>query len=107
MAYWVLKIVLTPILRLVYRVRVEGRDNVPRTGPVILASNHQSFIDSIFLPLSVRRRVVWPNRLVGALFRVAPWLGDVAIGLMTRHFEHTKGGTAMPQGRPHDARSPR
>lgn len=59
MAYWVLKIVLTPILRILYRVRVEGGQNVPRTGPVILASNHQSFIDSIFLPLSVRRRVTF------------------------------------------------
>ena len=59
MAYWVLKVVLTPILRLVYRVRVDGRENVPRSGPVILASNHQSFIDSIFLPLSVRRRVTF------------------------------------------------
>ena len=59
MAYWALKVVLTPLLRLLYRVRVEGRANVPRTGPVILASNHQSFIDSIFLPLSVRRRVTF------------------------------------------------
>ena len=59
MAYWALKIVLTPILRLIYRVRIEGRENVPRSGPVILASNHQSFIDSIFLPLSMRRRVTF------------------------------------------------
>lgn len=59
MAYWVLKAVLTPILLILYRVRVEGRDNVPRKGPVILASNHQSFIDSIFLPLCVRRRVTF------------------------------------------------
>jgi 1-acyl-sn-glycerol-3-phosphate acyltransferase len=59
MAYWALKIILTPILRLLYRVNVEGRQNVPRKGPVILASNHQSFIDSIFLPLSVRRRVTF------------------------------------------------
>jgi 1-acyl-sn-glycerol-3-phosphate acyltransferase len=59
MAYWALKVVLTPLLRILYRVRVEGRENIPRSGPVILASNHQSFIDSIFLPLSVRRRVTF------------------------------------------------
>jgi 1-acyl-sn-glycerol-3-phosphate acyltransferase len=59
MAYWVVKIVLTPLLRILYRVKVTGRENVPRRGPVILASNHQSFIDSIFLPLSVRRRVTF------------------------------------------------
>jgi 1-acyl-sn-glycerol-3-phosphate acyltransferase len=59
MAYWFLKILLTPILHLLFRVRVQGRKNVPRYGPVILASNHQSFIDSIFLPLAVNRRVTF------------------------------------------------
>jgi 1-acyl-sn-glycerol-3-phosphate acyltransferase len=57
--YWVLKAVLTPVLRLLYRVSAEGLDNVPRTGPVILASNHLSFSDSIFLPLVLRRRVTF------------------------------------------------
>ena len=59
MTYWVLKIALTPLLHILYRVKVEGRENVPRSGPVILASNHQSFIDSIFLPLTVHRRVTF------------------------------------------------
>ena len=59
MAYWVLKILLTPVLRLVFRVRTEGAQHVPRQGPAILASNHRSFIDSIFLPLVVRRRVTF------------------------------------------------
>jgi 1-acyl-sn-glycerol-3-phosphate acyltransferase len=59
MVYWVLKIILTPVLRLIFRVRSEGTRNVPRKGPAILASNHQSFIDSVFLPLVVRRRVTF------------------------------------------------
>jgi 1-acyl-sn-glycerol-3-phosphate acyltransferase len=59
MTYWVLKLVLTPVLRVLFRVRSEGTANVPRHGPVILASNHQSFIDSLFLPLVVRRRVTF------------------------------------------------
>lgn len=59
MAYWIIKIILTPILRILFRVRTEGTGNMPRHGPVILASNHQSFIDSIFLPLAVRRRVTF------------------------------------------------
>ncbi len=59
MAYWALKILLTPLLRVAFRVRCVGRSNVPRSGPVILASNHQSFIDSIFLPMCVRRRVTF------------------------------------------------
>ncbi len=59
MLYWVIKTVLTPLLRVLYRVKVEGRVHVPRSGPVILAMNHRSFLDSIFLPLVVRRRVTF------------------------------------------------
>ena len=59
MAYWALKILLTPLLRIAFSVRCIGRANVPRSGPVILASNHRSFIDSIFMPLCVRRRVTF------------------------------------------------
>jgi 1-acyl-sn-glycerol-3-phosphate acyltransferase len=59
MVYWALKILLTPLLRVAFRVRCVGRSNVPRSGPVILASNHRSFIDSIFLPMCVRRRVTF------------------------------------------------
>jgi 1-acyl-sn-glycerol-3-phosphate acyltransferase len=58
-AYWVLKAILTPVLHLFYRVRVEGRAAVPRTGPVIIAANHRSFLDSLFLPLVLRRRVTF------------------------------------------------
>jgi 1-acyl-sn-glycerol-3-phosphate acyltransferase len=59
MAYWIVKAILTPLLRLGFRVRCEGRDVVPGRGPAILASNHRSFIDSLFLPLMVRRRVTF------------------------------------------------
>jgi 1-acyl-sn-glycerol-3-phosphate acyltransferase len=57
--YWLLKAILTPVLRLFYRVRIEGRDQLPEDGPVILAANHRSFLDSIFLPLVIRRRVTF------------------------------------------------
>jgi len=57
--YWIVKAVLTPILGVCFRVKVEGRENIPRQGPVILASNHRSFLDSIFLPLVLRRRVTF------------------------------------------------
>jgi 1-acyl-sn-glycerol-3-phosphate acyltransferase len=58
-AYWVLKIALTPVLRFFWRVRVEGIEHIPENGPAILASNHISFSDSIFLPLVLRRRVTF------------------------------------------------
>jgi 1-acyl-sn-glycerol-3-phosphate acyltransferase len=58
MLYWTLKTVLTPVLRLVYRVRIEGREHLPRRGAVILAANHRSFLDSIFVPLAIGWRRV-------------------------------------------------
>jgi 1-acyl-sn-glycerol-3-phosphate acyltransferase len=58
--YWLLKyVVLGPLLKMVFRPHVQGRSNVPESGPVILACNHLSFSDSIFTPLIVRRRVTF------------------------------------------------
>jgi len=59
MAYWVLKRTLGPVLRYFYRIRVEGLASVPAAGAAILASNHVSFIDSVFLPLVLRRRITF------------------------------------------------
>ncbi|WP_460632733.1 lysophospholipid acyltransferase family protein [Leifsonia lichenia] len=49
--------VIAPVARLLYRPTIIGRKNVPRTGAIILASNHLSFIDSIVIPLMAPRRV--------------------------------------------------
>ena len=61
-------VLLTPVLRFLFRVRVEGGEHIPTTGAAILASNHVSFSDSIFLPLVLRRRIttVRGNLLRGA-----------------------------------------
>lgn len=60
MAYFILKtFVLGPLLRLLFRPWVRGMENIPTSGAAILASNHLSFSDSIFLPLQVRRPVVF------------------------------------------------
>jgi 1-acyl-sn-glycerol-3-phosphate acyltransferase len=57
--YWVMKVLLSPVFFLLWRVKVEGREHVPKRGPAVLAANHQSFCDSLFLPLVVRRRVTF------------------------------------------------
>ncbi|MET3811190.1 1-acyl-sn-glycerol-3-phosphate acyltransferase [Arthrobacter sp. UYEF3] len=51
--------VLGPVLKLLFRPWVKGLDNVPADGAAILASNHLSFSDSIFMPLMVPRPVVF------------------------------------------------
>jgi len=58
--YWILKyIVLGPWLRLIWRPQVIGLEHIPDSGPAIIASNHLSFSDSIFMPLMVKRRVTF------------------------------------------------
>jgi len=60
MWYFLLKnIVLGPLLKVLFRPWIRGVENVPTEGAVILASNHLSFSDSIFLPLMLRRPVVF------------------------------------------------
>ena len=59
MAYWVLKALLTPLLRFLYAVRVEGAEHVPAQGAAILAGNHLAVCDSFFLPLVLRRRITF------------------------------------------------
>ena len=60
MFYWLLKrIILGPILHAIFRPWVRGEEHVPETGGAILASNHLSFSDSIFLPLVLKRRVTF------------------------------------------------
>ncbi|CAN2204872.1 PlsC 1-acyl-sn-glycerol-3-phosphate acyltransferase [Candidatus Nanopelagicaceae bacterium] len=57
--YGILRAFLTPFLMILFRPKVKGLRQVPGTGPVIIASNHLSFSDSIFMPLVVPRKVTF------------------------------------------------
>jgi 1-acyl-sn-glycerol-3-phosphate acyltransferase len=58
--YWLMKYVfIGPVFRLLFRPWAEGLENVPASGPIILCPNHLSFIDSILMPLMIKRRVVF------------------------------------------------
>ncbi|HVE74797.1 MAG TPA: lysophospholipid acyltransferase family protein [Mycobacteriales bacterium] len=59
MLYWMVKGILSPILRLLFRPWVDGEQHIPMEGGAIFASNHLSFSDSIFLPLVVPRRITF------------------------------------------------
>ncbi len=100
MLYWTLKAVLTPVLRVGFRLRIEGRENVPRRGPVIFAANHRSFLDSVFLPLAIgwrrltfvakaeyfeQRRTAWFFRALGQIpiQRSGGSASDEALGAAT------------------------
>jgi len=59
MLYEVAHAVVPPVAKLVWRPRIEGLHNIPETGPVIVASNHLSFADSMVIPIVVPRKVVF------------------------------------------------
>ncbi|MBK9476097.1 MAG: 1-acyl-sn-glycerol-3-phosphate acyltransferase [Tetrasphaera sp.] len=85
MFYWILKrIILGPIIRLLFRPWVEGAENIPETGPAIFASNHLSFSDSIFLPLVVPRRMTF-------LAKSDYFTGDGLKGRLTKWFFKSAG----------------
>lgn len=60
MLYWFLKwVALGPILRLIFRPHASGVENLPDEGPAILACNHLSYSDWLFMPLVSPRRVTF------------------------------------------------
>jgi len=60
MFYWLMKyVVIGPIVKAIFRPWIVGRRNIPQTGAAILASNHLSFVDSVFLPLMIDRPVAF------------------------------------------------
>jgi 1-acyl-sn-glycerol-3-phosphate acyltransferase len=85
MFYEVMKhAVLGPPLRVLYRPTVEGLEHTPEEGPAILASNHLSFSDSIFLPLVVDRRITF-------LAKSDYFTGPGMKGWMTKQFMDAAG----------------
>jgi 1-acyl-sn-glycerol-3-phosphate acyltransferase len=93
MLYRLSRLVCLALFRLVWRARVEGREHIPATGPLVVASNHLSFIDSVVIPLAVPRKVVflakaeywegrsprsWPRRLFVAAFGAVPVQRELA-----------------------------
>ena len=85
MAYFILKtFILGPLLRVLFRPWVRGLENIPSSGAAILASNHLSFSDSIFLPLQSRRPVVF-------LAKSEYFTGKGIKGALTRWFFKSTG----------------
>jgi 1-acyl-sn-glycerol-3-phosphate acyltransferase len=56
---FLIRCVLAPLVRMIWRPRVQGVQNVPTTGPVILASNHRAAVDTAVIPLVTPRPVAF------------------------------------------------
>ena len=83
LGYALARLIVTPLYRMLWRVRVEGGERLPRRGPAIVAANHVSFFDSVVLIMSMRRTLSfvgkaeyldsWKTR------RVLPALGMIPV----------------------------
>jgi 1-acyl-sn-glycerol-3-phosphate acyltransferase len=92
MSYGLFKhVLLGPGLKVYYRPWVEGEENVPETGAAILASNHLSFSDSVFLPLMLKRKVVF-------LGKAEYFTGKGVKGAATRQFMTSIGTIPVHRG---------
>lgn len=89
--YFLGRWVIAPLARLVYRPHIEGRRNIPRTGPVILASNHLSFIDSFAIPMFAPRPVYF-------LAKSSYFDGTGLGGWISRQFFTAIGATPVQRG---------
>ncbi|WP_151484370.1 lysophospholipid acyltransferase family protein [Streptomyces albicerus] len=82
MFYYVLKYVLLgPLVRLLFRPRVEGLEHVPAEGAAIVAGNHLSFADPLLMPAVLKRRVTF---LAKAEYFTAPGLRGRLTALVLR-----------------------
>jgi 1-acyl-sn-glycerol-3-phosphate acyltransferase len=74
--------VVKPLMRVWFRMRVEGREHVPAEGPVILASNHRSNMDPVLLASAVKRPVAFMAKaelFVGPLGWIMRWIGQFPV----------------------------
>jgi len=96
MLYAVTRFVCLVLFRVLWRGKVIGRENIPATGPLLLASNHVSFIDSIVIPLAVSgRRVVF-------LAKAEYWEGRSLASLPRRLFFRTFDAVPVRRDQQHN-----
>jgi len=95
--YQLSRVVIGPFLHAMGRPKVGGIENIPPTGPAILASNHLSFIDSMYLPLMIDRPVVFPAK--AEYFAARGPLGRLWAAYLrsTNQLEMDRGGARSAQ----------
>jgi len=85
------RLTLSPVARGLFRAKIVGRKNVPRTGPVILASNHLSFIDSVIITL-------FAPRPVSFLAKDSYFTGKGVKGFLSKTFFRSIGAIPVTRG---------
>jgi 1-acyl-sn-glycerol-3-phosphate acyltransferase len=74
--------VVKPLMRAWFRIRLEGHEHIPASGPVILACNHRSNMDPVLLASAIRRPVAFMAKaelFVGPLGWILRWIGQFPV----------------------------
>jgi glycerol-3-phosphate dehydrogenase (NAD(P)+) len=72
--YWTIRAIFVPFFLVYFRMQRTGREHLPRSGPLILASNHRSFLDPFVIGTLVRRPVYYMAKRELFEHRVVAWL---------------------------------
>ena len=110
--YRIIRAFLVVYLKLWHRLRIEGREHLPREGGVLIASNHQSFLDIPLVAVAAPRHVAFVARSTLASSRLVNFLmrqsGSVfvrqntadraALEDMIAHLEHGDCVAVFPEG---------
>lgn len=98
-AYRVIHAIVTTVVRLYTRMRIEGRENIPATGAFVLAPVHRSYVDTPISACVTRRRLrfmgkdaVWKYRPIGWIVSA---LGAFPVTRGTADREALKRGVAV------------
>ena len=110
--YRFLKIILYVVFKLLYRVEIVGIENIPKENNLIVAGNHKSNLDPVFVSVFFKRHIYWMaekelfnNKLFGAFlkklgaFPVAREEVDIkAIKTSLRHIKNGQVLSIFPEG---------
>jgi 1-acyl-sn-glycerol-3-phosphate acyltransferase len=75
--YFLVRLVMVPLMKLVFGLTATGTEHIPKTGPVVIAPNHKSFWDAFFLAAVVRRRL----HFMGKAELFTGWRGRLFVAL--------------------------
>src|ERR1022692_1929549 len=74
LVYWLTRAVLQPFFHIYFRMRRLGREHIPAEGPVIIASNHRSFLDPFVLGTMARRPMYYVAKQELFKYRWQAWI---------------------------------
>jgi glycerol-3-phosphate dehydrogenase (NAD(P)+) len=72
--YWIVRAILQPFFHVYWRLGRIGREHIPASGPVILASNHRSFLDPFVIAVMARRPIYFMAKRELFVNRPVTWL---------------------------------